>query len=127
MSVMTNSSTNNSDDDFTSPGVIKVSVAALRFARDFNNVAKSKHRVDYVVAFDWAQSISIRRGPNEPLENIGACLMLGAYERRHIAPGFIQTVDGLEFAIKIPPNVWQKSAQRLIDVDAGQMFKLTLR
>ena len=107
--------------------LVQVSVAALKFARDFRGVAKSKRRADYVVAFDWAQSISIRRAPNGPLENIGACLMLGAYERRHVPSDSIQTVDGFEFAIRIPQDVWQKSALRLIDVDAEQMFKLALR
>jgi hypothetical protein len=127
MSAMSNSSANSNDDEFTPPGAVHVSAAALQFARNFNAVAKSKNRGEYVVSFDWAQSISTRSGPDKPLENMGACLMLGAYQRRDIPVHYIQTIDGMEFAIKIPADVWQNSTQRLIDIDVGQLFKLTLR
>lgn len=120
-------SSNDNTDSFTAPGIVKVSKAAIEFARDFRGVAKSFRHGDYVVAFDWAQSVSVRKGPDQPLENIGACLMLGAYERRHVPSKFIQRADGFEFAVKIPAEVWEKSTQRLIDVDARQLFKLTLR
>jgi hypothetical protein len=82
---------------------------------------------EWVTSFAWSDSIVVRRGPNESPEDCGACLTLGAYERHQIPAGFIQTMDGLEFAIKIPADVWRKCAQRLIDVDAGRLFKLTLR
>lgn len=127
ISAMVSHDTQSSGDGFSPPGIIKVSAAALKLARDFHETIKATRQKDWVVSFDWSDSIIIRRDPNEPPEDIGACLTLGAYERHQIPPGFVQRLDGLEFAIKIPPDVWQKSVQRLIDVDTGQLFKLTLR
>ncbi len=118
---------NAGDDEFTPPGLIKVSAAALKFARDFRAAAKGAYHGDCVVTFDWAYSVSLGRGPDMPPEDIGACLMLGAYERRHVPNGFTQTVDGLEFAVKIPVAVWQNSSQRLIDFDPSEIFKLKLK
>ncbi len=116
-----------SDDGFTLPGIIKVSPAAIKFARAFDETIKRTQRGDWVVAFDWAESVSVRRGPDEPSQDIGACLAVGAFERHQIPPGFTQTIDGLEFAIKIPKEVWEQSVHRLIDIDETLLFKLALR
>ena len=127
MNFMSTTSDDTEDAEFTSPGTIRVSTAALKFARDFGEAVKGMQRGDYVVAFDWAESISMRRAPNEPLENIGSCLMVGAYEREQVPARCIQTIEGFEFVIKIPSGVWEKSVKRLIDLDPEALFKLALR
>lgn len=116
-----------SDEGFTPPGSVKVSDAALQFAIEFDKTVNATQRGDWVVAFDWAHEISIRRTPTAPSESIGACLTLGAFRRHQIPPGFTQTVEGLEFAIKIPREIWEQSAERLIDVDKNSFFRLALR
>jgi hypothetical protein len=116
-----------SDDGFTPPNVLKVSPSALELARSLTETAKGVQPHDWVVTFDWATSVSIKRGPNQPSEMVDDCLMLGAYQRRQIPTGFTQAIDGVEFAIKIPKDIWEKSAQRLIDTDPTKFFKLTLR
>jgi hypothetical protein len=120
-------STQNSDDDFTPPGILKVSPAALQYAREFVDTVKGRQGRDWVATFDWATSISVKRGPNEPSKDIGACLTLGASERHEIPPGFTQTIDGVEFAIQIPREIWAKSVERLIELDKSLLFKLALR
>ncbi len=115
----------NSDHGFTPPGIIKVSPAALEFARDFDETVKQRGR--WVVTFDWAHAMSVRRGPDELSEDIGACLILGAYKRHQVPTGFTETVSGVEFAVKIPRDVWEKSVHRLIDIDEALLFKLALR
>jgi hypothetical protein len=115
------------DDQFIAPGAIKVSTAALQLARHFNDAIKSTDNGNWVVVFDWAESISVHRAPDAPREDIGACLTLGAYKRSQIPPGFMQKLDGVEFAIRIPMDVWQNSIHRLIDLEETLLFKLTLR
>lgn len=117
--------TQNSDHGFTPPGIIKVSPAALKFARDLAETVRQGG--NWVVTFDWAHSINVRRGPNEASEDIGACLTLGAYRRHQVPPGFTQAVEGVEFAIKIPKEIWEKSVEHLIDIDESLLFKLALR
>lgn len=36
-------------------------------------------------------------------------------------------IDGVEFAIEIPKDIWTDRPQRLIDYDETQSFKLVLR
>lgn len=117
----------HSDSEFTAPGTLKVSASALQFAREFDATIRKTQRGSWVVVFDWATSMSIRRGPNEPSEDIGSCVTLGAYQRNQIPKGFTQTIDGVEFAAKIPREIWERSAQRLIDLDESLLFKLALR
>lgn len=110
-------------EEFTAPGIVRVSASALQYARETSAVVSSR----YVVTFDWAQSISVSQSADAPLEHIGACLTLAGYERRDVPAGYIQTADGLEFAIRIPTPIWQASAQRLIDLDESLPFRLALR
>lgn len=110
-------------EEFTAPGIVRVSASALQYARETSPAVSSR----YVLTFDWAQSISVRQSADAPLEHIGACLMLAGYERREVPPAYIQRVDGLEFAIRIPTPVWQVSKQRLIDRDDSMPFQLALR
>ena len=117
----------DSGEGWVPPGAIKVSKAALKFARDFDHTVKSTQRGHWVVAFCWSTSVSIKRGPGEAYEEIGAGLGLGAFERHQVPPEFIQIQDGIELVIKVPAAIWENSRQRLIDFDETLLFKLALR
>jgi hypothetical protein len=123
---MTTSMTGD-DSQFNPPGSVKVSPSALQLARDLDHTVRHGQRGDWVVSFDWAPSVSVKRGKDRPAEEVGPCLMLGAYRRDQIPPSITQTIDGLEFAVKIPADVLDQSAERLIDADESLLFKLALR
>jgi hypothetical protein len=123
---MNEPSEQESDADFTLPGVIDVSPSALDLARAFHDTVKGTGG-DWVATFSWSHSISVKMGPNESYQDIGSCLTLGAFKRHEIPAGVIQTIGGLELAVQIPRSVWEKSARRLIDTDETLLFKLALR
>src|SRR5665213_3209389 len=110
-----------SDELFNAPGAVKVSAAALKLASDLDYTVKRRSS-DWVVSFDWAQSISVKSSKDGPSENIGACLMLGAYRRNQIPRGFTEIIDGVEFAVKIPTEILDQSVERLIDIDESFLF-----
>jgi hypothetical protein len=120
---------NNRLDDFISPGVIKISAAALQLAREFDGFLKQeKPEQDWIVCFDWADSRSMRfPRPGGPMQDLGPGFDLAAYERRQVPDEVTQHTDGIAFAIKVPSRVWLNSAQRTIDVDESGGSGLTLR
>ena len=123
---MASQSAQTLDDGFTPPGIIRVSTSALQLARDFAQVIHTRSG-DWVAVFDWATDVTVRRGPKEPSEAIADCVMLGASQRHEVPREAIQAVNGLEFAIQIPKNIWETATQRLIDTDESIFFKLVLR
>jgi hypothetical protein len=112
---------------FIAPGIIELSAAALEYARDFANAIVGIQGGNHVVTFDWSQSVTVRPTPDAPWNDIADCLMLAAYERNDVPPGFVQNVDGAEFAIRMPVEVLNASTKRLIDIDESLLFKLALR
>jgi hypothetical protein len=112
--------------EYVPPGAVKLSAAALQYARDFVATVAAAHGDNYVASFDWAQSVTIRRTPDATPESIEDCLMLGAAERVELPPGVIHTIDGVEFVIELPVEILRASVQRLIDFDKSVMFKLVL-
>jgi hypothetical protein len=111
---------------FTPPGTVQVTAPALELARDFAEHARTaRPDEEWIVSFDWADSRRIRLANNQ-WEELGAGIDLTAYERRNVPGGATRTVDGVEFAIKIPSPVYEKSA-KLIDRDDTARSKLTLR
>lgn len=125
--------------DFAPPGIVKVSAAALEQARQFSTEIQGQAMLfsnegrrmrpidDWVVSFEWAESRSVRRQAAGPREEIGPGLIISAYERSELPPEVIQTAGDLEFAIKIPRQVWEKSKSRLIDIDETVLWKVSLR
>ncbi|TMI99416.1 MAG: hypothetical protein E6G97_22760 [Alphaproteobacteria bacterium] len=113
--------------EYVAPGAVKLSAAALQYARDFIRTVAAVHGDNYVAAFDWAQSVTIRRSPDTTPEPIEDCLMLGASERSDVPPESIHRVDGVEFVIELPSEILRASTQRVIDFDTSVMFKLVLR
>ena len=80
-----------------------------------------------MVGFEWASARRVRQRPDAPWEDVGPGVDLGAYARSDLPPEVIQHIDGLELVIKIPREVYESSAERLIDVDAAAFSKLVLR
>ena len=116
----------DSEDDFVAPGIVKVAAAAFELVREFDRVVRAQ-KGDWVATFDWAENISVRRSRDAAEESIGPCLTLGAYERHQIPAGFIETIDGMEYAIRIPAALWKASERRLIELDESLLFRLALR
>ena len=112
---------------FVTPGTLDVSAAALKYARDFIATVAAAHGDNYVATFDWSQSVTVRTTPDATPELVDDCLMLGAYERSDVPPEAIQIVDGVEFAIRVPEEISQASARRVIEFDKNHFFKFVLR
>jgi hypothetical protein len=115
-----------SDDGFNSPGQVGISAAALAEARKFAAAVGALNHGPLIVSIDWALSIVLQE-PGQPEQDIGACLMIGAYRRDQVPQEFINVIDGLELAFKIPDNVWPPGAQRIVDIDKTQLFGFGLR
>lgn len=115
------------EDEFTRPGIVRVTAAALDFAREFAESVGASYGGRYVTTFDWAESISVRDNKGAPSRQLGPCLLLGGYERPDVPTEFIQKAGKLEFAIKIPEAIWKASQERTIDVDNSKPFQLVLR
>jgi hypothetical protein len=113
--------------EYVTPGTIKVSAAALKYARDFIDTVAAVHGDNYVATFDWSQSVTIRPMPDATPQPVDDCLMLSAAQRTDVPPESLHTVDGVEFAIELPVEILKASAQRLIDFDKSLLFKLVLR
>jgi hypothetical protein len=120
---------NDRVDGFVPPGIINVSVTALRMARDFADFLKQERpNEDWVACFDWADSRAMRfPRPGGPMQQLGPGCELAGYERRQVPDDAIHSIEGVTFAIKIPSRVWLNSAKRLIDADPSVGAGLTLR
>jgi len=114
------------DEVFISPGTVRVLEAALQMAREFAAASGAGPGGRRVVAFDGAQSIAVW-GRGEPSREVGPCLILGAFERNDVPPGYTERVGRFEFAVRMPREVLAQSTERLIDVDKSMPFELVLR
>jgi hypothetical protein len=114
------------DDFFNSPGQVGISPEALAEARKFAAAVGALNHGAQIVSIDWALSVILRE-PGQPEQQVGPCLMIGAYRRDQVPEGFIDVIDGLELAFQIPDNVWPSGAQRIVDVDKTKPFGFGLR
>ena len=113
---------------FAEPGEVAVSPAALELARQFEMaVRQARPGGDWLVTFDWALGRRVRHRPDGPWEDFGPGVDLGAGPRSDTPPELIQRVDGLDFAIKVPREIYEQFPERLIDVDETAFSKLALR
>ena len=113
---------------YAPPGIIRISPEALKAARDLDYTARRSHRIrDALVSFEWFTGGTLRRKPDGPETELGPSLGLGAGERANVPKEAIQTIDGLDLAIKIPAEVYNESRERLIVVDETQFHGLALR
>jgi hypothetical protein len=115
-----------SDEGFNRPGQVGISPEALAEAREFAAAVGALNHGAQIVSIDWALSVIVRE-PGQPEQQLGNCLMIGAYRRDQVPEDFINVIDGLELAFKIPDNVWPSDAQRIVDVDKTQLFGFGLR
>jgi hypothetical protein len=111
--------------NFVLPGVMSVTPEALTGAREFAAAIRRLNGKDWVVAFSWAPSLTVRRSADGPEQEVGPCLMLGAYERAQIPDGFIQNAD-FEYVIDIPEDIVRSAGRRTIDRDETKLFKLAV-
>lgn len=114
-------------NEFVVPGTIRVSAAALDYARDFVATVTAAHGGSYVALFDWSQSITVRPTPDAVPEPVDDCVMVGAAERTDVPAEFIHSVDGVEFVIALPEEILRASVQRIIDFDKSAFFNFVLR
>jgi hypothetical protein len=61
------------------------------------------------------------------MEELGSGLDLVSFDAAHIPREAIHEADGFRFVVKIPRDVYERSAQRLIDVDEATFGGLMLR
>jgi hypothetical protein len=102
---------------YAPPGVLKVSASALQIAR---------HRPQ-VIVFGWRDSGWVRKPPGGPRIELGPGIDLGACDAADVPRDVLQTVDGVEFAVRIPRHIYENSALRLIDADETEASALRLR
>jgi hypothetical protein len=112
---------------FAPPGIVKISEPALQMARRFFETISETKTSDWIISFDWAESRFFRKPAHGPRIELGAGLDIVAYDRVDVPSEVIQSIDGLDLAIKIPSSIYEKSTLRLIDVDETEVSKLTLR
>jgi hypothetical protein len=113
---------------FAPPGTLRVSASALQLARQFRDQARQAvPDEDWVVSFDWADTRRVRKKGTNEWRDVGAGLDLAAYERWKISDARIQTIDGVDIAFKVSPQVYERSAERLIDTDETSFSGLVLR
>jgi hypothetical protein len=115
-----------SNDGFNRPGEVGISPEAFAEAREFAAAVGALNHGAQIVSIDWALSV-IQREPGQPEQQVGPCLMIGAYRRDQVPKEFIDVIDGLELAFKIPDNVWPPGAQRIVDIDKTKPFGFGLR
>jgi hypothetical protein len=114
------------DDFFNSPGQVGISPEALAEAREFAAAVGALNHGAQIVSIDWALSLILRE-PGQPEQQVGPCLMIGAYRRDQVPEESIDVIDGLELAFRIPDNVWPPGAQRIVDIDKTKPFGFGLR
>jgi hypothetical protein len=113
--------------EFVAPGVLRVSPAALKYARDFIETVTAAHGDGYIVIFGWADMVTFKTDPSGPTQVVKDFLDVGAISRNQIPSDAIQTVDGLDFAIDSALKILQKSVERLIDFDENAFDRLVLK
>ena len=113
---------------FSNPDKVKVSAEALAIAKGFDEEISGKHPdQQWVIAFDWADSRRVRdRGTNN-WQDLGSGLDLTAYEHWKVPLQAIKKLDELRYAIKIPDQILDASAEKLVDVDDSSVSGLVLK
>lgn len=123
---MTNMSKQVVDEKFNPPRSVSLSPAALEYLKAYVGAARAQPG-NWVLTFEWDESILYKDGPDATPVELGPCLSLGGYRRDQIPDGYVHSIEGVEFAVAIPQRVLEASAHRLIDRDDSRHFKLVLR
>jgi hypothetical protein len=113
---------------YAPPGVVKVSALALQMARELaERVLVTCPGVPRVIIFSWRDSGWVRKPPDGPRIELGPGIDLGASDAADVPRDVLQTVDAIEFAIRIPRHIYENSALRLIETDETEASALRLR
>jgi hypothetical protein len=113
---------------YAPPGVVKVSPSALKMARELaERVLVTCPGRPQVIVFGWSDSGWVRKPPNGPRIELGPGIDLCAHDAADVPRDVLQTVDGVEFAIRIPRHIYENSALRLIDANETEASGLRLR
>ena len=113
---------------YARPGVVKISASALQMARELaERVLVWRSRLPLLIVFSWRDSGWVRKPPNGPRIKLGPGIDLGAWDAADVPRDVLQTVDGVEFAVRIPRHIYENSALRLIETDETEVSGLTLR
>ncbi len=97
-------------NEFVAPGVLRVSPAALNYAREFIEAVTAAHGAGNIAIFGWADMVTFKTDPNGPTQVVKDFLDLGGISRSEIPPDAIQTVDGFDFVIDSFPSRFCKRA-----------------
>lgn len=113
---------------YAPPGVVKVSGPALQMARELaERLLVSRSRLPLVIVFSWRDSGWVRKPPGGPRIELGPGIDLCAHDAADVPRCVLQTVDGVEFAVRIPRHIYENSALRLIETDETEASGVTLR
>jgi len=63
--------------EFVAPGVLRVSPAALKYARDFIETVTAAHGDGYIAIFGWADMVTFKTDPSAPTQVVKDFLDLG--------------------------------------------------
>jgi Phage capsid family len=77
-------------------------------ARKFAAAVGALNHGARIVSIDWALSVILRH-PGQPEQQVGPCLMSGAYRRDQVPAEFIDVVEGLELVFQIPDHVCRRA------------------
>jgi len=77
--------------------------------------------------FGWADERRVRKPSDGPWIELGPGLDLHGRDVADVPRGVLQTIDGVEFAVRIPRHIYESRPLRLIDTDAEDVSGLTLR
>jgi hypothetical protein len=116
----------DSDEPWVPPRTIALSSRVISFAREFMESVNGERGKNWIVGIGWATSVTVKESPDAASKDLGPGLSLGAYRRPEVPEGMIDRVEGLEFVLHIPRDVWERSAQRRIEFDDNLLFKLKL-
>lgn len=111
---------------FLKAGTVRVSESALQMAIEFADAVGARPGGRRLVAFDWAESISIQKPDGSPPMDVGACLLLGAFERYEVPDDCIERAGHIEYAVQMPREVLAQCVERRIVVDESKPFRLAL-
>jgi hypothetical protein len=113
---------------YAPPGVVKVSASALQMARELaETVLVARPVFPLVIVFSWRDSGWVRKPVDGLRIELGPGIDLGAWDAADVPRDVLQTVDGVEFAVRISRHIYENSALRLIETDETEASGLRLR
>lgn len=120
--------TAEADDYFVVPGTIRISSSALAFAREFARQTRALADArNLILTFGYSFERTLRKGPGAPIIDLGPGFDLGLHDRSKVPDRTVHRDGDLEFAIQVPPWIYEASRDRTIDFEDIAPPKLVLR